>query len=162
MRPDRIIVGECRGAEALDMLQAMNTGHDGSLTTIHANTTRDALARIETMVMMAGFELPVRAIREQVSAAIDIVVQISRFSDGSRKVVSVSEVVGMEGDIITMQELFRYKQHGVDSNRAVIGSFEAGGVQPNCLGRFGELGIEFDLAAFNVISEPKVASWSTH
>jgi len=158
MRPDRIIVGECRGAEALDMLQAMNTGHDGSLTTIHANTPRDALSRIETMVMMAGFELPVRAIREQVSAAIDIVIQISRFSDGSRKLVSVSEVVGMEGDVVTMQELFRYRQQGVDTNRAVIGAFETGGVQPACLEKFGELGVEFDFAA--LLSGSKVPTWS--
>jgi pilus assembly protein CpaF len=160
MRPDRIVVGECRGGEALDMLQAMNTGHDGSLTTVHANTPRDALARIETMVMMAGFELPVRAIREQVSAAIDIVVQISRFSDGSRKLTSISEVVGMEGDVVTMQELVRYKQRGIDANRVVVGAFEASGVQPMCLRRFGELGIDFDPAAFGPAPGSTVAAWS--
>jgi pilus assembly protein CpaF len=159
MRPDRIVVGECRGAEALDMLQAMNTGHDGSLTTVHANTPRDALSRIETMVMMAGFELPVRAIREQVSAAVDIVVQVSRFSDGSRK-IRISEVVGMEGDVVTMQELVRYKQRGIDANRAVVGAFEASGVQPSCLRRFGELGIDFDPAALGPAPGSSVAAWS--
>jgi pilus assembly protein CpaF len=160
MRPDRIVVGECRGAEALDMLQAMNTGHDGSLTTVHANSPRDALARIETMVMMAGFDLPVRAIREQVSAAIDIVVQIARFSDGSRKITSVSEVVGMEGDIVTMQELVRYRQRGMDANHGVLGAFEATGVQPSCLRRFGELGIEFDPALLGSAPNTAVAAWS--
>ncbi len=114
MRPDRIIIGECRGAEALDMLQAMNTGHDGSLTTIHANSQRDALSRIETMVLMAGFDLPVRAIREQIASALDIVVHTARLRDGSRKVIGVSEVVGMEGEIVTMQEVVRFAQHGVD------------------------------------------------
>ena len=119
MRPDRIIIGECRGAEALDMLQAMNTGHDGSLTTIHANSQRDALSRIETMVLMAGFDLPVRAIREQIASALDIVVHTSRMRDGSRKVVGISEVVGMEGDIVTMQEIIRFAQHGVDKENKV-------------------------------------------
>ncbi|HEV2741134.1 MAG TPA: CpaF family protein, partial [Candidatus Elarobacter sp.] len=133
MRPDRIVVGECRGAEALDMLQAMNTGHDGSLTTIHANSARDALSRVETMVLMAGFDLPVRAIREQVAGAVDLIVQVSRLRDGSRRVVGVSEVVGMEGDIVTMQELVKYRQRGVDDDGNVIGDFEPCGVQPNCL-----------------------------
>ena len=119
MRPDRIVVGECRGAEALDMLQAMNTGHDGSLTTIHANSARDALSRVETMVLMAGFDLPVRAIREQVAGAVDLIVQVARLRDGSRRVTGISEVVGMEGDVVTMQELVRYKQRGVDENGTV-------------------------------------------
>jgi pilus assembly protein CpaF len=148
MRPDRIVVGECRGGEALDMLQAMNTGHDGSLTTIHANTARDALARIETMVLMSGFELPVRAIREQVAGAIDLVVQVARLRDGSRRVIGVSEIVGMEGDVVTMQELVRYKQRGVDPQGRVLGEFEPCGVQPNCLTRFDELGINYDPVTF--------------
>ncbi|MDB5095102.1 MAG: type secretion system protein [Candidatus Eremiobacteraeota bacterium] len=150
MRPDRIVVGECRGGEALDMLQAMNTGHDGSLTTVHANTARDALSRIETMVLMAGFDLPVRAIREQVAGAVDLVVQVSRLRDGSRRVIGVSEVVGMEGDVVTMQELVRYNQRGVDAQGKVLGEFEPCGVQPVCLGRFEELGVAYDPITFQV------------
>ena len=160
MRPDRIVVGECRGAEALDMLQAMNTGHDGSLTTIHANAARDALSRIETMVLMAGFDLPVRAIREQVAAAIDIVVQIARLSDGSRKVVGVSEIAGMEGDVVSMQDLVRFKQRGFDANRKVLGDFEFAGVQPIALRRFAELGIDFDPTTFTALKAPVAAVWS--
>ena len=144
MRPDRVIIGECRGAEALDMLQAMNTGHDGSLTTIHANSQRDALSRIETMVLMAGFDLPIRAIREQISSALDLVVHTSRLRDGSRKVVGISEVVGMESDVVTMQEIMRFAQRGVDDNQKVIGDFVYSGVQPNCLKRFEEYGIPYD------------------
>jgi Flp pilus assembly CpaF family ATPase/MinD-like ATPase involved in chromosome partitioning or flagellar assembly len=147
MRPDRIIVGECRGAEALDMLQAMNTGHDGSLTTIHANSARDAISRIETMVMMAGFELPIRAIRDQIASAIDLVVHISRMRDGSRKIVGISEIAGLEGDIVTMQEILRFKQRGLDKNNKVVGEFEFTGVQPDCIGRFNEFGVSFDYAA---------------
>jgi pilus assembly protein CpaF len=144
MRPDRVIIGECRGAEALDMLQAMNTGHDGSLTTIHANSQRDALSRIETMVLMAGFDLPIRAIREQVASALDIVVHTARLRDGSRKIIGVSEVVGMESDIVTMQEIMRFAQHGVDDEHRVIGEFCYTGVQPTCLKRFEEYGIPYD------------------
>jgi Flp pilus assembly CpaF family ATPase/cellulose biosynthesis protein BcsQ len=144
MRPDRVIIGECRGAEALDMLQAMNTGHDGSLTTIHANSQRDALSRIETMVLMAGFDLPIRAIREQISSALDLVVHTSRLRDGSRKVIGISEVVGMESDVVTMQEIMRFAQRGVDDNQKVIGDFVYSGVQPNCLKRFEEYGIPYD------------------
>src|SRR5665213_1491568 len=136
MRPDRIIVGECRGPEALDMLQAMNTGHDGSLTTIHANSARDAISRIETMVMMAGFELPIRAIRDQIASAVDIIVHISRMRDGSRKVVGISEIAGLEGEVVTMQEIVRYHQRGLDKNNKVVGEFEFTGVQPECLRRF--------------------------
>jgi Flp pilus assembly CpaF family ATPase/cellulose biosynthesis protein BcsQ len=147
MRPDRIIVGECRGAEALDMLQAMNTGHDGSLTTIHANSARDAVSRIETMVMMAGFELPIRAIRDQIASAIDLVVHISRMRDGSRKIVGISEIAGLEGDIVTMQEILRFKQRGLDKNNKVVGEFEFTGVQPDCIGRFNEFGVSFDYQA---------------
>jgi pilus assembly protein CpaF len=156
MRPDRVVIGECRGGEALDMLQAMNTGHDGSLTTVHANSPRDALSRIETMVLMAGFDLPVRAIREQTSGAIDLIIQTSRMRDGSRKVTSISEVVGMESDVITMQELVRFVQHGLDSDDRVRGSFEATGVQPLALRRFREYGVQFDPRSF--ASLPKVAN----
>ncbi|TAM85527.1 CpaF family protein [bacterium] len=145
MRPDRIIVGEARGAEALDMLQAMNTGHDGSLTTIHANSARDALSRIETMVLMSGLDLPVRAIREQVASAINVVIQVARLHDGSRKVVSINEVVGMEGDIVTMQELVRYQQHGLDLDGKVVGEYQFTGVQPQCLKRFEEVGVAYDV-----------------
>ncbi|MGZ3552633.1 MAG: ATPase, T2SS/T4P/T4SS family [Vulcanimicrobiaceae bacterium] len=145
MRPDRIVVGECRGAEALDMLQAMNTGHDGSLTTIHANTSRDAMSRIETLVLMAGFDLPVRAIREQIASAIDLVIQSARLRDGSRKIVSISEVVGMEGDVVTMQDVVKYSMHGVNEDGSVIGNFEYTGVQPHSLRRFDEAGVEFDV-----------------
>ena len=144
MRPDRIVIGECRGAEALDMLQAMNTGHDGSITTIHANAPRDALSRVETMVLMAGFDLPVRAIREQISSAIDLVIHTARLRDGTRKVMSVSEVVGMEGDIVTMQEIVRFAQQGVDKENKVVGEFQYTGVQPSCLARFREYGITYD------------------
>ena len=123
MRPDRIVVGECRGGEALDMLQAMNTGHDGSLTTVHANTPRDALARLETLVLMAGFDLPLRAIREQIASAINIVVQITRARDGSRKVINISEITKMEGDIITMQDIFTFHHTGWDSNGKMTGKY---------------------------------------
>jgi len=145
MRPDRIVVGECRGGEALDMLQAMNTGHDGSLTTAHANTPRDALSRLETMVMMAGFDLPVRAIREQIASAVDMVIQIARMRDGSRKVVSISEIVGMEGEVVTMQEIVRYSQQGMTSENKVAGSFQFTGVQPQALQKFDEYGVHFDV-----------------
>ena len=163
MRPDRIIVGECRGAEALDMLQAMNTGHDGSLTTIHANSARDAISRIETMVMMAGFELPIRAIRDQIASAIDLVIHISRMRDGSRKVVGISEIAGLEGDIVTMQEILRYRQRGLDKNNKVVGEFEFTGVQPDCIGRFNEFGVSFDYQALAAMAGAAplgaVSSW---
>jgi pilus assembly protein CpaF len=152
MRPDRIVVGECRGAEALDMLQAMNTGHDGSLTTIHANTARDALSRIETMVLMAGFDLPVRAIREQVSSAINIVIQTARLRDGSRKVTAISEIVGMEGDTITMQDVVRFAQHGVDEHNRVVGEYQYTGVQPEALRRFEEYGIRYDYRKLSTLT----------
>jgi pilus assembly protein CpaF len=145
MRPDRIVVGECRSGEALDMLQAMNTGHDGSLTTLHANTPRDALSRMETLVLMAGFDLPVRAIREQIASAVDAIVQIERLRDGSRKVTSITEVVGMEGDIVTMQELIRYQAHGIDADGKVVGEFQYTGVQPHYTSRFEEAGVDFDV-----------------
>jgi pilus assembly protein CpaF len=132
MRPDRIVVGEVRGGETLDMLQAMNTGHDGSLTTAHANSPRDALARIETMVMMSGMELPVTAIRQQASGALDLIIQQARLKDGSRKVTSICEVSGMEGDIITTQEIFRFVIDGYDSGNKITGHFESTGVVPKC------------------------------
>ena len=157
MRPDRIIVGECRGGEALDMLQAMNTGHDGSLTTVHANTPRDALSRIETLVLMAGFDLPVRAIREQVAGALDMIVQIGRLRDGTRKVVSISEVVGLEGEVITMQEIAYFDQRGLDKESRVIGDFQFTGVQPMCLKRFEELGITYDVRQLSAL--PTAANW---
>jgi pilus assembly protein CpaF len=130
MRPDRIVVGEVRGGEALDMLQAMNTGHDGSLTTAHANTPRDVLSRLETMVLMAGFDLPIRAIRQQIAAAVDLVVQQSRIRDGSRKVVAVTEVQGMEGDIIVLQDIFSYRESGLDDVGILKGEFRAAGIRP--------------------------------
>ncbi len=160
MRPDRIIVGECRGGEALDMLQAMNTGHDGSLTTLHANSARDGLSRIETMVMMAGFDLPIKAIREQVSGAVDLMVHIARMRDGSRKVVGISEVVGLEGEMVTMQEIVRYQQRGLDKNNKVVGAFEFTGVQPECMERFAEFGVSFDIRALGEMgAREKVAAW---
>lgn len=130
MRPDRIVVGECRGGEALDMLQAMNTGHDGSLTTLHANAPRDALSRLETMCLMSGLDLPVRVIREQVASAIDLIVQQSRMKDGSRKVTSITEVCGMEGDTIVMTEIFRYEQTGIDKEGNVLGDLRPTGIRP--------------------------------
>ncbi|HEV8142413.1 MAG TPA: CpaF family protein, partial [Methylomirabilota bacterium] len=135
MRPDRIVVGEVRGEESLDMLQAMNTGHDGSLTTVHANTPRDALSRIETMIAMGATNLPERAMRQQIAAAIQIVVQQTRLSDGTRKVTSVSEITGMEGDVITMQEIFLFEKMGVTQDGKVIGRFRATGVRPKCCER---------------------------
>lgn len=130
MRPDRIIVGEVRGGEALDMLQAMNTGHDGSLTTLHANTPRDATSRLETMCLMSGMDLPVKVIREQIAAAIDLVVQQARLKDGSRKVTSITEISGMEGDTITMTEIFKFQQTGVQQDGSIIGELRATGIRP--------------------------------
>lgn len=130
MRPDRIIVGECRGGEALDMLQAMNTGHDGSLTTLHANTPRDALSRLETMCLMSGMELPVRVIREQIASAIDLIIQVSRLKDGTRKVVSITEVAGMEGDTIVMTDIFKFEQTGISADGKVLGELKPTGIRP--------------------------------
>jgi len=141
MRPDRIIVGEVRGAEAFDMMQAMNTGHEGSLGTVHANSPRDALARIENMILMAGLDLPMRAIREQITSAIHIVMQIARLADGSRRVTNVSEIAGMEGDIVTMQDLFRFEQRGIDSDGRVIGEFRPTGIRPRFAEKFEIAGI---------------------
>ena len=146
MRPDRIIVGEVRGSESFDMLQAMNTGHEGSLTTVHANSPRDALARVENMVLMAGFDLPVRAIREQIASAIHLVLQLARFVDGSRKIVNVSEISGMESQTITMQELFRFYQEGLDDNGRVVGQHVCTGIQPRFAEQLERAGIPLPTA----------------
>jgi pilus assembly protein CpaF len=130
MRPDRIVVGEVRGGESLDMLQAMNTGHDGSLTTVHANTPRDALSRVETMVAMAGLDMPQRSVRSQIASAIDVVIQLSRLSDGKRKLVSLQEITGMEGEVVTMQEIFTFERHGIDEEANVLGQIVPTGVRP--------------------------------
>src|ERR1700757_2064428 len=135
MRPERIIIGECRGAETLDMLQAMNTGHEGSLTTVHANTPRDAMSRLETMISMAGLELPIRALRAQFASAVDLIIQASRLQGGPRKVTSITEVIGMEGDTIIMQEIFAFKQQGVDANGRAFGEFIATGIRPTFMAR---------------------------
>lgn len=148
MRPDRIIVGECRSGEALDMLQAMNTGHDGSLTTAHANSPRDVLARLETMVLMSGMELPIKAIREQIAAAIDIIVQQTRFSDGTRKITNITEVTGMEGDVLTLQDIFVFRQEGFDENDKVAGRFVATGFIPRFYEDLQRRGIPVDMSIF--------------
>ncbi len=155
MRPDRIIVGEVRGGEALDMLQAMNTGHDGSLTTAHANSPRDALARLETMVLMAGFEMPIRAIREQVSSAIDLIIHQSRLKDGSRKLTHITEVQHMEGEIITTQDLFRFEQTGMDENGKLTGKFVATGMQPGFMEKFQINGVELPMDFFMAEGESR-------
>ena len=153
MRPDRIVVGEVRGEEALDMLQAMNTGHDGSLTTVHANSARDALARIETMIAMGATNLPERAMRQQVAAAIQIVVQQSRMSDGTRKITSISEITGMEGEIITMQEIFLFEKTGVTQEGRVLGRFRATGVRPKICERLRASGINLPAEMFEGVME---------
>jgi pilus assembly protein CpaF len=149
MRPDRIVVGEVRGGEALDMLQAMNTGHDGSLTTAHANSARDMLSRLETMVLMAGMDLPSRAIREQMASAIDLIVQVTRLRDGSRKVTSISEIQGMEGDVITMSEIFRFEQTGLEQGK-VIGRLRPTGLRPKFMYRIQEAGIMLPPSVFGI------------
>src|ERR1700758_3305713 len=148
MRPDRIIVGEVRGEEALDMLQAMNTGHDGSLTTIHANTPRDALSRLETMVAMSNLNLPDSAIRRQIASAIDLVIQVSRMSDGTRKVVSIAEITGMEGDIVTMQDIFIFRKRGIRENGEVIGEFTPTGIRPKFSERLAVTGVHLPMSMF--------------
>jgi pilus assembly protein CpaF len=149
MRPDRIIVGEVRGDEALDMLQAMNTGHDGSLTTIHANSPRDSLSRLETMVLMSGMELPEKAIREQIASALDVVIQISRLSDGRRKIDYVSEIVGMEGSVVTMQDIFVYERMGVGEDGTVIGQFKPTGIRPKFAERLFIAGVQLPAGIFD-------------
>ena len=149
MRPDRIVVGEVRGGEALDMLQAMNTGHDGSMTTAHANTPRDMLSRMETMVLMAGMDLPHRAIREQIASALDLIVQTERMRDGTRKITSISEIQGMEGDVITMSEIFRFEQTGMENGR-VIGRLRPTGLRPKFMDRIQEAGIMLPPSIFGI------------
>jgi pilus assembly protein CpaF len=154
MRPDRIIVGEVRGGEAFDMMQAMNTGHEGSLTTVHANSPRDALSRIENMVLMAGFDLPVRAIREQMTSAFQVMVQLSRFADGSRRVVGISEVVGMENDTVTMQEIFRFEISHIEQDGRIVGQLEPTGIMPTFAERFTKAGISIETII------PTLGRWS--
>ena len=153
MRPERIVIGEVRGGEAFDMLQAMNTGHDGSLTTIHANSARDALSRVENMVMMCGIDLPIKTVRQQIASAIDVVVQIERNEDGRRRLVSVQEINGMEGDIITMSELLRFHRKGLDENGQVLGAFKATGIVPSFYDHMNQRGIELPMSLFDPDTE---------
>jgi pilus assembly protein CpaF len=148
MRPDRIVVGECRGGETLDMLQAMNTGHEGSMTTVHANTTRDAVQRVETMVMMSGFELPQKAIRQQFASAIDLIIQAARLTGGRRKIIAVTEVQGMEGDVVVMHDIFRFEQDGVDGEGRAHGRIVATGVRPLFMDRLLAHGAHVDADMF--------------
>lgn len=148
MRPDRIVVGEVRGGEALDMLQAMNTGHDGSLTTIHANTPRDALSRIETLVLMAGMDLPIKVVRQQISSAVDLIVQQTRLKDGQRKVTAVTEVAGMEGDVVVLTDIFKFDQTGVDADGKVLGELRATGIRPNFSPRLEAAGFKLSAEIF--------------
>ena len=148
MRPDRIIIGECRGPEALDMLQAMNTGHEGSLTTIHANTPRDAISRLEMMVGMAGFDLPIWVIRKQIASAINLVVQSARLMGGVRKITKVSEITGMDGDVVSMHDIFEFVQTGLDEKRTAVGYFRATGMRPECLPRLEACGVELPVELF--------------
>jgi pilus assembly protein CpaF len=159
MRPDRIVVGETRDGAALDMLQAMNTGHDGSMTTTHANSPRECIARLETLVMMSGLDLPLKAIREQIAGAVDLIVQISRMSDGSRKILSITEVVGMQGDIISLAEIFRYKETGFDSNRKILGQFQATGTVPSFVQEIKDKGGHIAMEMFsNEAPKPQSAA----
>jgi pilus assembly protein CpaF len=148
MRPERIIIGECRGAEALDMLQAMNTGHEGSMTTLHANTPRDALARLETMIMMSGFELPLKAMRVQIASAVDLIVQTSRLQGGPRKVTHITEIVGMEQDVVVMQDIYHYQQEGINEQGRAYGKFYASGVRPKFMSRLETAGVRLPASAF--------------
>ena len=156
MRPERIVVGECRGGEALDMLQAMNTGHDGSMTTIHANTPRDALARLETLVLMSGIDLPVKAIRQQVAGAINIFCQLSRLRDGSRRVTSITEVTGMEGEVITMQEIFVFESQGAGPDGKIIGHFKPTGIRPKILDRMFTMGLPLPAEIQVLFPDPRM------
>ncbi len=158
MRPDRIIMGECRGGEAVDMLQAMNTGHDGSITTVHANAPRDALSRIETMVSMSSLDLPERAVRQQIASAVQVVIQVSRLSDGTRKVIQIAEISGMEGDVITMQDIFVFERHGIGEDEKVLGKFRASGIRPKFTERLKAYGIDLGSLLFmNRESGPRAA-----
>jgi len=153
MRPDRIIMGECRGGEAVDMLQAMNTGHDGSITTVHANSPRDALSRLETMISMASLDLPEKGMRQQIASAVQVVIQVSRLSDGTRKVIQISEIVGMEGDVITMQDIFGFERQGMDGDK-VVGRFRASGIRPRFSDRLKSFGIDLSAILFSDMAEP--------
>jgi pilus assembly protein CpaF len=153
MRPDRIIMGECRGGEAVDMLQAMNTGHDGSLTTIHSNSPRDCLSRLETMIAMASLDLPERAMRQQIASAVNVVIQVSRLGDGSRKILQISEIVGMEGDVITMQDIFMFERIGVGENEKVLGEFKATGIRPKFADRLKAYGVDLAGMLFSNLGE---------
>jgi pilus assembly protein CpaF len=148
MRPERIIIGECRGPETLDMLQAMNTGHEGSMTTLHANTPRDALARMETMVMMSGFEMPIKAIRQQVASAVDLIVQANRLQGGKRRITHITEVIGMEQDTVVMQDIYKYIQEGIDENGRAKGRFEATGIRPTFMDKLESCGVRLPASAF--------------
>jgi pilus assembly protein CpaF len=148
MRPERIIIGECRGPETLDMLQAMNTGHEGSMTTLHANTPRDALARMETMVMMSGFEMPIKAIRQQVASAVDLIVQANRLQGGKRRITHITEVIGMEQDTVVMQDIYKYVQEGIDENGRAKGRFEATGIRPTFMEKLESCGVRLPSSAF--------------
>ena len=152
MRPDRIIVGEVRGGEALDMLQAMNTGHDGSLTTIHANSPRDAIARLETLVLMGGLELPLKTVRQQISSAIDVIIHQARLRDGTRKVTAIAEVAGMEGDVVVMSDIFKFEQTGIDSNGKVIGRLKPTGLRPLFSPRLEASGFKLSAEIFSASS----------
>jgi pilus assembly protein CpaF len=156
MRPERIVVGECRGGEALDMLQAMNTGHDGSLTTLHANAPRDCLSRLETMVLMAGIDLPLKAIRQQVASAINIVCQLSRLRDGSRRVSHISEITGMEGETITMQEIFVFESEGMTPDGKIVGQFKPTGLRPRILDRMFGLGLPLPQEILALFPDPRL------
>jgi pilus assembly protein CpaF len=148
MRPERIIIGECRGPETLDMLQAMNTGHEGSMTTLHANTPRDAIARMETMIMMAGFELPIKAMRQQIASAVDLIIQASRLEGGKRRVTHITEVVGMEQDTVILQDIFTYEKEGVDESGMARGRFLSTGIRPNIMSRLEAAGVRLPASAF--------------
>jgi pilus assembly protein CpaF len=148
MRPDRVVIGECRGGEALDMLQAMNTGHEGSMTTIHANNPRDALSRVEQMIGMSGIDIPARSARAQIASAVNVVIQVSRLSDGRRKVTSLSELTGMEGDVVTMQEIFHFRQTGIGADGQVLGRFEATGIRPRFVDYLAARGIQLSAELF--------------
>ncbi|MEL6311554.1 MAG: ATPase, T2SS/T4P/T4SS family, partial [Pseudomonadota bacterium] len=148
MRPDRIIVGECRGEEVIDMLQAMNTGHDGSMTTIHANSPRDSLSRLENMIGMSGIELPLKAIRTNISSAVNLIVQVNRMSDGKRRMMSISEIVGMEGEVVTMQEIFKFERYGTDGDGNIRGKYTATGIRSKYADRFKQWGYELPQSLF--------------
>jgi pilus assembly protein CpaF len=161
MRPDRIIVGEVRGAEALDMLQAMNTGHDGSLSTVHSNSPRDALARVETMVLMAGFELPVRAIRQQVSSALDMIVHLERLEDGARRVTAITEVQRMEADVVTLQDIFKFEVDEVTAEGAIVGALRSTGLRMASITKFERRGVTLPISLFREPQFPPTGAVTT-